>query len=449
MAYPIIVCNTASGSDTNSGAGPGNGFFSGSPVTGTFAANTAVTTLSCQGAPDLSSILTDGSQTVYIAGLGIQRILGVNNTTKTITVETAATTSAGTAFTIGGKLGSINGTNARKLFAATAGPSTNFGATGQWILSLEDDQSINSTITLAFSAGTGTLIIRANPPVGTRIAITQTANATHFTGNTANRIKFENIEFTNSNATKNYVVTSSTSTVISFERCIVGAENGTNCPNGVVTRSAGTPVVLFFNSLAIRVGANGFNGPMDLRIDHSEISRATTNGINNSTGTLIVTNSIITHAGTDGINCTATTVLIANSTIANNGGDGLDLSVAQSQNMVRVYNCILSNNANYGLRLGTAPNYAIIRGNAFFTNTSGNALNISLDSSNIIDTDPQFVNTTNTVRNYKIGANLKGKGYPDGTNIGGSSLGTRTFNDPGAAQREETGGSTLIIIEGD
>ena len=73
MAEPTILFDSATGSDTNSGAGPSTAITSTSGSTDS--AGTVVTIPNA----DLSNVLVDGSHAVYISGQGIRKITAKAN----------------------------------------------------------------------------------------------------------------------------------------------------------------------------------------------------------------------------------------------------------------------------------------------------------------------------------------------------------------------------------
>jgi hypothetical protein len=268
-AFPTILFNTSTGSDSlASGAGPATAI--------TCLVNGAVTNSTTivvdTASADLGTIAQDGSAALFITGIGFVRISTTNNGTLTIVVETAVTIGDNVQLAIGGKRATLDATESRRLWAATASP-TAVGASGQWAIQLEDDQSISSTITVAFTAGVGYLTMQGDS-TSSRRTITQTGNATHFTLNTANKLRNENLVFRNSNATKNEVFTSSAASIITFGNCIIGASDGTNCPKSIGIRTASSYFLRLYNTSAIRLTSVGVSlTASTLEMFGSEISR--------------------------------------------------------------------------------------------------------------------------------------------------------------------------------
>ena len=442
-AFPTVRVNTASASadDAASGAGPATA------ITGTMLVSTNSTTISFSGTPDLSGVAEDGTHTVLIDGLGYVRISTRDNAAKTAVVETAISITAGTKFAIGGTIPSLNGSNARKLFAATAGPTTNFGASGRWTIDLESDDSISSAMTLSFTAGTGKLIVQSSSSSARR-QFTQTGNATHFTCNTANRIEFQRVQFRNSNATKQAVFTTTAGIVIVLRDCIAGAADGTDCPLHCVLWSSGSAVHLaFYDTAVIRCTSHGLTPFANtLRMVGCDISRNGGSGINfTSGGSIDAYQTVISHNTSFGVNSAAAVNIARNCTISDNGntgwrnnGGGPDVTMVNNQ---------FTRNAGWGLQVTTAmTSQSKIEFNNFgnasdsSANTSGSATLPAADtfSATNITLASGYTDTAIGVRNYAVGSLMKAAGHPvSSRTIGAGQSGTFSFVDIGAAQREE------------
>lgn len=439
-AFPTIVFNSSTGSDSlASGAGPATA------ITGTCAASTNSTTVTFNGNPDLSGVAQDGSAVLWLNGIGFVRISTVDDTANTCVVETALTIGDGTSFAIGGKRATLDETESRRLFAATATPTAS-GASGGWTVTLEGDQSLTSAITLAFTAGSGHLRIQSDD--ATLRTITQTANAALFLATTANKFWFKSIGFRHSNATKSYVfVSSSNASAAVIESCVCGAADGTNCPSGLWSRTNSTATLTLLNSSVQRCTVHGLNlgGGVTLFVLGSDVSRNAQHGIFQPAN-LYASASIIAHNGADGINGVTTFTKIDNCTIDGNAGDGIEVATNNAALPVIVGNQI-TNNGAYGVNFsGTTPHSPIVQYNNFYGNTTNPANGITLDATNLT-VDPGYTDRTNSVRNYAVGTAMKAAGFPASTaTIGAGQSGTTTYIDIGAAQRQEAG-STVIVID--
>ena len=142
MAEPTILFDSATGSDTNSGAGPSTAITSTSGSTDS--AGTVVTIPNA----DLSNVLVDGSHAVYISGQGIRKITAKANSglsTANVTVSTAFTGSlSGQTVAIGGKR--------QYLFGSTKSEIESSCEEG-WTLSLAAGHSESLTAVTSLSFG--------------------------------------------------------------------------------------------------------------------------------------------------------------------------------------------------------------------------------------------------------------------------------------------------------
>lgn len=435
-AFPTILFNSSTGSDSAaSGAGPATA------ITGTCAASTNSTTVTFNGNPDLSGVAQDGSAVLWVNGIGFVRISTVDDAANTCVVETALTISASTAFAIGGKRATLDATESRRLFAATSSPTAS-GASGGWTLQLEDDQSLTSAITLAFTAGNGYLTIKSNS--STLRTITQTANAGIFLATTANRFWFQSIGFRHSNGTKSYaIISSSNASTAFFLSCVCGASDGTNCPSGLWSRTNSTATVFLINTSILRGGGHGMNlgGGVAVYASGCDISRNTSNGIFQASS-LAISSSVIAYNGADGINGTVGACKVENCTIDGNTGDGIETTTNNSV-LVMLLNNQITNNGAYGVTFsGSTPHSPFVQYNNFYGNSTAAANGITLDATNLT-ADPGYTDRTNTVRNYAISSasTSNAAGFPaSSATIGAGQSGTTTYVDIGVSQRQASGG---------
>lgn len=441
-AFPTITFNSSTGSNSAaSGAGPATA------ITGTCAASTNSTTVTFNASPDLSGVAQDGSHVLWVNGIGFVRISTVDNSAKTCVVETALTIGAGTAFAIGGKRATLDETESRRLFAATSSPTAS-GASGQWTISLEDDQTLTSAIALSCTAGSGEIRVSSSSDTVSR-NITQSANANLFSANTANRWAFCRIQFRQSHATKSDAFTIGASVNLFFENSIAGSQDGINCPLGLMTRTAGSPIINLSQCSVIRCSGNGINLPSGLivcSISGSLITRNGGIGISGTAPVIRLTQSIISHNAGDGIAIsTGVSATIDQCTIDGNAGDGIEFVANNVGCGLEIKNCQITNNGasgtQYGLNLsGATPHTIVIRNCNFYGNRTAAANGITLDATNIT-VDPGYADRTNTVQNYAVGTAMKAAGFPASTaTIGAGQSGTTAYVDIGAAQRQESGG---------
>lgn len=447
-AFPTITFNAGSGSDTAaSGAGPATA------VTGTATATNSTTVTLTVGAGTLSDVAEDGSAVLQIDGVGFVRISTRDTGAVTVLVENAVTCTAAN-FAIGGKRATLNHTESRRLFAATSTP-TAVGATGGWTISLEDAQTITSAITLAATAGSGMISI-VSSSAGTLRTLTQSTSANHFSANTANRWRFTDIQFQNSHGTPLEVFTSSSSAFIEMRNCVAGDSGGSNCPKGLWIRTSSSASIVLYNTSVLRCTSLGINGATNVALYASEISRCGGAGISNAGNTLLAHDSIISHNSGDGITCSFSggtlTFAVKNSVIHGNTGDGIELTGTNLASFALVNNQITAN-GGYGLKCsGTAPHTGFVEYNNFgnagdsTNNTSGSASGITLSGTNTTST-AGYTDASSSVRNFKVGSNGQGTGFPaSSSTVGAGQTGTTCYADMGLPTHAvATGGSVGVI----
>lgn len=441
-AFPAVTFNTSTGSDSAaSGAGPATA------ITGTANASTsgASTTVSLGGSPDLSGVATDGSAVLWLKGRGFYRIDTVDNSAKTVVVETAVNVSTPCDWAIGGKRATIQQTDSLLLFGATsagvAADSGGSGAQGRWAIVLEDDQTLaTSTLIITCTGGTGDLVIRSDST--TRRVINQTANAANFTISPAIRLRFQYIKLTNSNGTKtaaNGVITGASGTTL-FDNCILG--DATNQLRSAAVRSGNSPLFVF-NNTAVRnctsAGVGGTNHLITVNAYGSEFSNNGTHGVYTTGGSFI--NCLFAHNTNSGLNLDSGTLFLYGNTFDSNGDNGVlcNTNNLTSSNLV-INNIFTGHNGagDNGISFtGTSPQVAP-RYNVFYDNTT-NANGVTLDSTNQTAVDPQYTNDASGTRDYTPGNTaLRGTAMPMGTF---GETGATSYLYPGAVQPQGSGGS--------
>jgi len=339
---------------------------------------------------------------------------------------------------IGGTLKTIDHATTRLLFSQDA--------TGLWEVKLNYDQSLTSALAMTYTTGSGFLVIKSNST--TRRTITQTAAAAHFTCSTVNRLETRYLNFLNSNGSPGVVFSTSVGVVIFINKCVIGANDGVNCPLGCVIRTADIPIISAVDSAFLRTTGNCFGNNLNsMFMTGCEVSRCGGDGItvSGASPAFIIEDSIFSYNAGDGIDVAGTSnVTIKNCTFHGNTNNGLRLTSANVSPRVKVINNIFSENGNYGINCdhATSPHLPFVEYNDFYTNTSGtvNGMIAGLSGTNLT-LDPQFVDKTNTVRNFEIGTNLKAAGFSPTTETLALGLsGAKTYVDIGAAQRQEAGG---------
>ncbi len=438
MALPVILFNASTGSDTAaSGAGPGTALSgSGASVNGTTSIDLSA------DSPDLSGVATDGSAVLWVntsSGRQFFKITAVDNGTKIVTVANAATpTESGKGWGIGGKRATLDNTNSRKLLTADALPG--------WTIRIENaggTQSLtSSTITLGASGDTTTgLIILEGDSASTLSVISQGANAACITSSTRNYWKIRNLKFQNTNGTKTSargIDFSGNLTNWEVENCVFG--DVTNTLLNGVCRTGGTQSPMFFRDCAFEycTGAGVFTlGGVEWFFVNCYAGNNSGIGVDASIQLLYMEDCIVRASGGDGINAGRSSgiVVLHTCTIDGNSGDGLDTSGA-IQSTLRLLNTIFSNNGNYGVRAASGQNgWQSIDYCDFYTNTSGDRLNINAGT-NDLAVDPQYTDRTN--KDFSVGTNLKAAGFPGSRYLGANRSATRSYVDVGAAQRQES-----------
>jgi hypothetical protein len=422
MPFPKIIFNVSTGSDLASGAGPTVA------ITGTSAAHTGgatQNTITLTNNPNLSSVPTDGSAALFIdtlAGRAYSRILNVNNTSKTVTVEDNFTITSGSArnYAIGGKLAHF--ANSWRVF---------YDAKGGWIIETETDQIISAGIVLG---GSGT---DSNGPITLRgKTFLKTLGLTLEQGT---KWIIENLQFSRLST-----MTGGNVGVVEIEVCI---RNCKITPVGISTENSDSNSKFIIRLIDCEIGPCTEHGIWSVSnwshvwLQGCWIHDCGSHGIlSNLNEGVTMINCLITSNNSNGVQIapksSGSKIRIINCTFDGNRQSGLYLTGTAVTPMI--YNNIFSNNGEYGIRTTSAlqVNFPdLFDHNAFFNNTSGARLNAPIGA-NDTTLDPQYSNREGL--NYSIGTNLKAKGYPPATRfIGANQSATKSYIDMGVAQRRE------------
>lgn len=419
MAYPTILFNASTGSDTAaSGAGPATA------ITGTAAAHTggvSTTTITLTNTPNLTDVLTDGSHVLWLAtpsGRQFSIITAKDDGADTVTVEDTFDIEEVDAvnYAIGGKRATFE--NSRRIF---------LDSKAEWIISTETDQTVTSMLS-ATIFNTWPIVVLGN---GNSLIYNFNSHGWDCTGSTWT---FRDFTFKNTNATKT-ASTAVTNGILQFVNCIIGDESDAfaygvytptvvtfvNCEikNIVLTGVVATSVYMYmYDSYIHDCGQQGFdqNSPNEFQCYNSIITDNTSHGM------LFTFNP--------------QNIVICNCTIDGNGGSGIYLNCT-GQRRVTLKNNILSNNVSYGMRADTTfPLSSVVfnANNNYFSNDAGDRL-VWPAGENDTALDPSFVGSGN----YNIGSNLANIGYPAG--VFGFST-TESFPDIGASQSLSSGTSS-------
>jgi hypothetical protein len=240
-----LIFNSSTGSDTAaSGSGPATA------VTGTGASLNATTTVDLSAdTPDLSTVSAGDILWVQTtSGQQFAVIASVDDTADTVTVDDAySVTESSRTWAIGGKRATIDNADSRKVF-------DDWRLIGVMDIELETDQTITGSA-IPFRPP----IIGAGQPWNSRFygtagsikTITQSANDYHFDVNNNGILRWSNLKFANSNATKN-----TSNRVLecvlagpnfSFQDCVFG--DSTNSIDGVLFDNSSTIYLNFSRCL--------------------------------------------------------------------------------------------------------------------------------------------------------------------------------------------------------
>lgn len=408
MALPKIVFNATTGSDTAaSGAGPSTA------VTGSAAAHTdgvASATITLTNSPDLSGVATDGSHCLWLktpSGRQFSKIVGVDDTGKTVTVEDTFTIASDSAvdYAIGGKRATWDNTDSRKIFAdAKAG----------WVIETETDQTLTSVVDVGASGtNSGYITVRGNTD-NPRPVVTQSASGDYgfdlASATYGEQIcwEFAALHFKHSGATRQYMFRAQewiSGPVFIWRNCICGDVPKGNNPSGLITYgNQRVPVVLidctirYCSSVAINCGAStpqlyhchihhcggavrwyGWDGDF-LLIDGCLFHDCSGHAIQNSSKT------------------GDKPVIIRNSIFANNGGTGIKGNSSGGERYWHISQNIFAGNGGYGIDLLESQinsGLSELDWNAYYNNTSGNISNGSIGPNSIQLTADPFVDAAN------------------------------------------------------
>lgn len=408
-----ILFNSSTGSDSlASGLGPST------PVNSTTEGTTASysgTTITFSGATDLSGV--SAGDLLYLAtstGRKFFAIASVNDGADSLTVDDAPTgTASGLSWAIGGKRATLDDTNSRLLLTADW--------LDEWIVELENAQSISSGINTAGSSGV--LTIRGSS-LGTPIE--QTTDTYCFLQNTSSSscLVFENILFRNSAGTKTNADAIRGKRQVSCINCTFG-ETSKTLRYGL-TRGADFPGFHAFGCLFHHCVSGLLNentaGSMS-RLVACRFDGCSGAGVELHQADVMLDSCIFANNGGFGFGKATEggerLRVIQNCIFYNNGDDGLRLALTQN-NLLIIRNIFVSN-LGYGIDVGTASNItsSLIDFNAFYNNTSGEVNGISNGPNDITLTADPFVDAANGDFNI------------NNTAGGGASLRAATLTMPG------------------
>ena len=454
MAYPVILVDSATGSDSlASGSGPSTA------ITGSNG-STSVDglTVTLDGSPSLSGVATDGSHVIFVGDATAGRrnfasITGKDDSAKTVTVAEAFTGSVtGLSWAIGGKRASIGSSSSKRLF-------DNNGAAGDampgWTVEMQSGHSetISATYDLRRAGTTteGPITLRGASGAATLPLVTFSNNGNGFVPRGAG-LRFVDFEVQNSNATKtsSVAIVSGSASVLVAERIKI-ADATNNFWKGVVCSQPNWQIISceIAETANLGVELSGVN----FLVLNNYIHDCGDSGMSFSVQGVVVGNIFARNAEKGMVSSlsggSAQTCVIAHNTFDDNVSSGAEFA----SDTVRAFgvnwiNNIFSNNGGYGLNYSGASvtdilflfHQTLLKGNNFYGNTSGatNPASITAneDSSSV---NPDYTNASGG--DFSVGTAIAGKGFPIGgvLPVGGYSE-TESYVDPGASQRQEAGG---------
>lgn len=329
MAYPLIIFNASTGSDSQASGSP----YSLTAVYGSAAAHTngsSTTTITLTNTPDLSALVTylagsqdDGAPLLWLntaSGRQASKITAADNSAKTVTVSTAFNIDSGSPvdYAIGGKRATFEGSS--QIFSDSE--------TGGWIYETETDQTLTAALTVTpASVHNSPLTIRGDNE--TKRTIDQTtlnANGIYVPGawNVGSIVQYEYLTFICSAAgtrTSGAAISSLNHIKHVIKNCTIG-----------------DPTDKWFY---------GFY-PTTYE-------------------TLSMEDSIVQYCVSHGLETSRGNTSIGRSVVKNNGGQGIRHN--NSSVALEVKNCVIANNASYGIFTNTAHEI-VIRDNVIYGNSS-------------------------------------------------------------------------------
>ena len=446
MAYPVILIDSATGSDSAaSGAGPATA------LTGTAGATDAAgTTVTLDAGTDLTNVATDGSHAIYLVDTTsdarrwskITGTAGSGGATPTVTVAHAyAASLSGKSWAIGGRRASIGSASSRLLLE-----QTNDGVAGDampgWTVRMMSGHAETTTSRLDMARNgdltDGPITLEGEPNAATKPVITFTDN-TYCVDAWGNYQVVRGFNAVNSNQGTGFTIGNglcvdckatgfSTGFSAATTSVIVGCE-ADQCAIGIDT-PAGSLIVGNYvhdgSSHGIKINGDPWlRGMVEFNIVDSQAGRGIysdgSSGYDNNRGLFIRNNTVYgcTSHGIEIAAASLTILVVANNVLVGNGGYGLNLS---------------------GANLAETQVYFLDR-NAYYNNTSG-AINPSTNGQTnaVTLTGDPFTNAAGGVfalnNTASAGAACRAAAYP-GAFRGGLTTG---YLDIGAAQHQDSGG---------
>jgi hypothetical protein len=399
-----ILFNNSTGNDANaSGLGPAN------PVT--------VMVMTSAGSNQASASPTSGysaGDLMYIPSATGRKFNIISNVGSGIlTFDNNWDDSLmGNAAYVGGKRATFDNADSRRLFGGDCA--------GGFVIETETDQSLTSTILLSHNSGAANefVTIRGSSAHKT---INQTVNDEIFdcTNWSGGKNTFKYLKFTNTNASKSNAnairIANQVETFI-FKNCIFGDATNT-LRYGIYGLNYARTVVhqcLFTDS---EIGYNAYWNPAgNSSFTECVVRNMSSHGYSQASGEQnTVVNSVFHNCGGYGVNISGEGQVIGCICHGNTSG-GINLSPSYGNESTMAARNILVSNGGYGIYSATNGTYGDLNtvfDNAYFNNTSGQALNANIDP--ITLTADPFVDAANGDFNLNAdaggGATLRSTNY--------------------------------------
>lgn len=457
MALPVILVNSATGSDTAaSGAGPGTALTGSAGVS---AGDGLSVTL--DGSPDLSGVATDGSHVLFFndttaGNRNFVKITAVNNGTKVVTVANALGFTLTKAWAIGGKRASIAGTLSIKLFSNNSAAGD---AMPGWAVEMESGhtETLSATFTLRRSGDftTGSITLRGTYGAATRPVLTFSNNGVAFTHN-LNMVNLRDFEIKNSNATKTASVGVSMSSSAALCECsgLVINDSSNKFWKGIIHNGGGTTIRDCDIGNTASKGIESTSATFALVIKNCRLWSTAGNAIDITTSSnspgMIIEDCLIYGVTGIGISLALTGTAISFSTfgfkinrctVDTCSSDGIRITSSTTQGagfaLSEIVSSQITGNGGYGVNFSNASPPTAVQllgamridycnfGTGGSVNTSG-SVSVAGVTTNCIAVAPAY-------STYAVGPASRALGYP--STVGKSS--TISYMDIGCAQRKE------------
>lgn len=437
MAYPTIVYNASTGSDTlASGAGPS------SALTGTSADASATTVIDLDGTPDLSGVDATGLDVLFLATAGgsrkLYKIVGVNDGADQVTIDQSVSVTA-VNWAIGGKRLTLE--------ADTSNPDIDDLRSG-WIMELEAG-TYTMTVTSTIATGDttdGPVTIQAASAASPIIDGTNSINTLTIT---VGLVKLLGDLTIRADANRECIRSNGDNKFHLFGTTLDYSDTG------AIGLAATDNVKGSFTNVHFSGGANGTDGYQQVGSDRVNIhfENCTFDGGDrgielasvSSFSSMSVNGCVFDSQDAEGISFTGSSlynVSIQRSTFYGAGADGITSSVLSVAQLVTVRNCIFEANGGYGIDAAANSDFTWdVDYNADYNNTSGVYNNLTAGANDVNLSGSAFTNAASddfSLNNTAgQGADCRAAGFPGALTSHGTG-----FADIGALQHQDAGGGS-------